>query len=208
MRKPIFILTIALAGWLTACTSLRPDPVEIVSLGIVPESIEIPALPGEDGVRMMADRDYSVEVLSGSEWFQIGLVARDTLAFSFKENNGFRRSARIRVSADGREDELLVKQEGPFREWLQLSQNQVDVPASGSSVSLRVHSNLPSDYFAVSTSHESAIGSLSLSSYELSFKVLPTVNRDRRTYTVTVSYIDGWGDELSRSLSVTQEAYD
>ena len=87
MRK--YILTIIAAASLCACRSLLPERVDIVSLGIVPESITVPASAGEDGVRVIADR-----------------------------------------------------------------------------------------------------------AYELYFEVLPTTNRDKRNYTVKVSYTDGWGKKL------------
>lgn len=193
---------------IAACQSLLPEKVEIVTLGIVPDSIEVGATAGEDGVRMIADRDYQVEILSGADWLSPGLAKSDTLSFSFLSNEGFRRSARIKVSAAGREDELLVKQQGPFQERLQLSEHDVIAPASGCPVKLRVLSNLPSDYFSLRSSSESAIGKLVLNAYELSFEVMPTTARDKRKYTVTVSYIDGWGEEITDTVTVQQEAYD
>ena len=206
MRKRI--LTLLAAASVCACQSLLPEKVDIITLGILPESITVPATAGEDGVRVIADRDYSVEVLSGQEWLTPGLSRSDTLSFSCKENTGFRRSAVLRISADGREDRLTVKQSGPFQETLALSTNSVTAPAAGCRVVIRVLSNLPSDYFTVTASNENVISKLRLTAYELSFVVLPTTNRDKRNYTVTVSYTDGWGETIEDSVNILQEVYD
>jgi len=47
-----------------------------------------------------------------------------------------------------------------------------------------------------------------LSDYILTFDVAPTTNRDKRSYVVTVSYLDGWGDAVSDSVTIVQDAYD
>ena len=206
MRKRI--LTLLAAASVCACQSLLPEKVDIVTLGMLPESITVPAAAGEDGVRVIADRDYSVEILSGQEWLTPGISKSDTLSFSYKENAGFRRSAVIRISADGREDRLVVKQDGPYRETLNLSDHSVTAPAAGCEVAIRVLSNLPSDYFTVTASNDNVISKLRLTAYELSFVVLPTSNRDKRNYTVTVSYTDGWGETLEDSVNILQEVYD
>lgn len=196
------------AACLCACQSMLPEKVDIVSVGIVPDDIEVAASAGEDGVRVIADRDYSVEVVSGADWLSSGLAGSDTLSFSFSANEGFRRSGRIRISACGRADELLVRQQGPFREKLSLSEHDVAAPVPGCSVSIRVLSNIPSDYFTATSSNDAAIDRLMLVSNVLSFDVLPTTNRDKRSYTVKVAYTDGWGEEISDSVTVIQDAYE
>jgi|GEM_PF-2636587 len=206
MRK--YILTIIAVASVCACQSLLPEKVDIISLGIVPESITVPATAGEDGVRVIADRDYSTQILSGKEWLTPGLSRSDTLSFSFKANEGFRRSAVLNICADGREDRLLVRQEGPYRETLELSTHSVDAPAQGCSVKVRVFSNIPSDYLSVTASNDNVISKLRLTAYELFFDVLPTTNRDKRNYTVTVSYTDGWGEIIEDSVNILQEVYD
>lgn len=206
MKKRIITLIAAVS--VCACQSLLPEKVDIITLGIAPDSITVPAAAGEDGVRVIADRDYSVEILSGQEWLAPGISRSDTLSFSFKENEGFRRSAVLKISVGGREDLLLVKQEGPYRETLSLSEHSVLAPADGCAVNIRVYSNLPSDYFTVSASNDNVISKLRLTAYQLFFDVLPTTNRDKRNYTVTVSYTDGWGETIEDSVNILQEVYD
>lgn len=206
MKKCITILLAAAAA--CACQSLLPEKVEIVSIGMGAESITVPADAGEDGVKVIADRDYAVTVESGQAWLTPGLAKRDTLSFSFTANDGYRRSAVLKISAGGREDRLLVKQAGPYQETLSLSTHSVVAPAEGCQVAIRVYSNLPSDYFTVRASNDNVISHLRLAAYELTFDILPTTNRDKRNYTVTVSYTDGWGDKIEDSVNILQEVYE
>ena len=206
MKKTFKYMVLAL--FLCACQSLRPEKVEIVTLGVVPDDVVVAAEAGEGSARVIADRDYQVEVLSGADWLFVTSVTREAIGFSYRENTGFRRSASVKVSADGREDVLLVKQEGPLQEMVQLSEHNRTVPSAGETVRLRVLSNLPSDFFLPSASNDKAIVHLQLADYQLSFDVLPTTNRDKRTYTVNVTYTDGWGDIVSDSMEIQQLAYD
>lgn len=205
MKK--ILLSIALAALALSCESLRPENPDIIQLGIVPDDIKVAAAAGEDGVRLIADRDYDVAVTSGASWLSVGLSRRDSLAFRFSENTGYRRCARIRVSAPGREDVLEVKQEGVFHETATLSKHEVSLPVEGGHVSVRLHSNMPSDAFTVECPHKDAITKLQLADYVLSFDVLPTTKRDKRTYVVTVYCTDGWGEQVSDAINVVQDAY-
>ena len=203
MKKTVYIL---LAAVLCACESLRPEQIDVIALGIAPDDIIVEETAGEDGVRVIADRAYDMEITEGSEWLSPGLSASDTLSFSFRENTGFRRSGRIRISADGRSDELIVKQKGIFQEQIQLSEHALTAPVTGRSVEIRVYSNLPSDYFSVSSSNDEAISHLLLEDYILRFEVNPTTNRDKRSYEITVACTDGWGERVADSVIIVQDA--
>lgn len=198
-----FIAVLAVA----ACDSLRPESIDLVQLGIPAETIEVPQTAGEDGVKVIADRNYSMEVISGAEWLTPGIAQSDTLSFSFEENSGFRRSAVVRVSSGSREDFLQVRQRGIFAETLSLSVVSVTVPAAGGSVEARVISNLPADYFALFASDDKVIDKLRLEGNILRFEVLPSSSRDARSFYVSVSCEDGWGETVEAAITVKQNAY-
>ena len=199
MKRILTLVSAVLSA--IACNSLRPTELDIVQLGIVPDDIIVPSGAGED-------RDYALELLSGADWLTVGLTARDSISFSFASNEGYRRSARLKISASGREDELLIKQEGAMAAYAVLSAHSLSVPAQGGSFELRLSSSLPSDYFSVSVTGNSTVRNMRLSDYILTFDVAPTTNRDKRSYVVTVSYLDGWGDAVSDSVTIVQDAYD
>ncbi len=206
MKKMIYtVLACAVA---VSCGRLFPDKVDVVQLGIVQDFVVASAAQDIVGAKVISDRDYKFAVEGDAPWMSVELAARDTLVFSVERNDGFCRSVYVCVSADGRTDRLQLRQEGKWQESISLHDSSVDVPASGGRVSTRVISNLPSDCLAASTLDTKSIASLSLEDYILSFDVLPSMVRDRRTYVVTVSYTDGWGREISGTLTVRQEAYE
>lgn len=206
MKK--ILIWVALAATAISCKSLLPDEIAVVQLGIAPETIEVGAASGEDGVPVISDRDYAAEVISGAEWLSVGVTLRDSVSFHFSENTGFRRSALLRVSADGREDVLQVRQEGVFHENVALSEHRISVPVSGGRFSVRLHSNMPSDAFSVDCTHPDVFKVLRLSDYVLSLEVLPTTNRNKRTYEIRVYCTDGWGEEISDTIEIVQDAFE
>lgn len=205
MKKTLYILISVLVA--AACDSLKPDSLDIVELGIPAESIEVPQAAGEDGVKVISDRNYSMEIISGAEWLTPGIAQSDTLSFSFEENSGFRRSAVIRVSAGSREDFLQVRQRGVFTEKISLGDASVTIPADGGEVATRVFSNLPADYFTLFASDDKAIKRLRLEGSILCFEVLPSSSRDARSFYVSVSCKDGWGEAVEAAITVKQNAY-
>ena len=205
--KKILILA-AIAAMAFSCRSLLPDEVDIVQLGIVPETVELGTGAGEDGVRVIADRDYSAKVVSGAEWLSLGVTRRDSLSFSFSENTGFRRCAVLSVSADGREDLLAVRQEGVFHETVNLSEHELAFPVKGGSAAVKLYTNMPSDAFQIECTHPDAFKVLRLSDYVLSLEVLPTTKRDKRTYEIRVWCTDGWGEEISDTIKIVQDAFE
>lgn len=205
--KRHWIMIFAAAAALS-CTSLSPEEVDIVSLGIAPDDIVVGAGAGEDGVKVLSDRDYRTDILSGGEWLSIGTVQRDSLSFSFSENKGFRRSAFVKVSTDGREDVLQVKQEGVFHEKVSLSEHELSAPVEGLEGTVRLHTNMPSDVFRIECSHPASFKAFGHSDYVLHFHLLPTTNRDKRTYQIKVSCTDGWGEEVSDCLNIVQDAFE
>lgn len=206
MRKLVFMALCCAAA--VSCGKLFPDKVDVVQLGIVQDFV-VASSEGESvGAKVISDRDYSLSVDGDSQWMSIEYSTRDTIVFSVKPNEGFCRSVYVSVSADGRTDKVQLRQEGRWKESIKLNDSSADVPAAGGHVSTRVVSNLPSDYLRVSTLDTKSITNLSLKDYILSFDVLPTATRDRKTFGVTISYTDGWEREISETLIVKQESYE
>ena len=206
MKKTVIFCLLAATA--LSCKSLLPDEITVVQLGIAPDAVEVDAAAGEDGVRVISDRDYAVKVVSGAEWLSVGVTLRDSLSFHFTENSGFRRSAVLSVSADGREDRLEIRQGGVFHESVSLSEHGLSFPASGGTATVRLHSNMPSDVFRVECTHSEAFKVLRLRDYVLSLEVLPTTNRDKRSYEIRVYCVDGWGKEISDTIAIVQDAFE
>lgn len=207
LSKALFYI-VFLCAFQVSCGKLFPDKVDVVQLGIVQDFVVASAAPDIVGAKVISDRDYTLAVEGDAPWMSVEQAGRDTIVFSVERNDGFCRSVYVTVSADGRTDRLQLRQEGKWQESISLHDSSVDVPVSGGHVSTRVASNLPSDFLSASTLDSKAIANLSLKDYILSFDVLPTTMRDRKTYSVTVGYTDGWGREISETLTVKQDAYE
>ncbi len=206
MKKLIFMALCCAAA--VSCGKLFPDKVDVVQLGIVQDFVVASSAGEPVGAKVISDRDYSFGVEGDAPWMNVEQATRDTIIFSVEPNKGVCRSVYVSVSADGRTDRIQLRQEGRWQESISLHDSSADVPAAGGHVSTRVISNLPSDYLKVSTLDIKAIAGLSLKDYILSFDVLPTTMRDRKTYTVAVIYTDGWGREITETLTVKQDAYE
>lgn len=207
MMKKILYMTVALI-FSVSCGKMLPDKFDIVRLGIAQDTVIAPARQVRIGAKVLSDRDYELTIETETPWLEVISATSDTLIFSLAENDGFRRSAVVRIGAAGREDKLRVCQEGKWKESVRLSESEVISPAAGMKVSARVISNLPSDCLKASTLDTRAISNLTLNDYILSFDVLPTTNRDSKLFTVKVYCTDGWEEEASAQITVRQEAYE
>lgn len=207
MKKVLYLIAGALAA--VSCVGLQPDSVEIVQLGIVEDAVTAGAQQCECGVKVLSDRDYSLSFEGGEvPWVHVLSATRDTIAFSLDENTGFRRCAYLEVSAPGRKDCVQIRQEGMWQESVALSETSLEVPAAGYSGSVRVMSNMPSDYMKAVFTDAKALSDVYLEDYILHFTVLPSHNRDPRTVTISVEYVNGWDEVVSNTLEILQAAYE
>lgn len=199
---------ISIIALTSACIGLKPDDVEIVQLGIVEDAVVAGAYHGECGVKVLADRDYALAFEGKPSWVRVDRATRDTIVFSLDANEGFRRCAYLDISADGRKDRVQVRQEGLWMESVSLSQTSLNVSAEGCHGSIRVISNLPSDYMKAVYKDTKALSNVRLEDYILEFTVLPSHNRDPRTLEIDIEYVNGWDEVVSQSLTIYQEAYE
>lgn len=192
-----------------SCVGLKADHVEIVQLGIVEDSVTAGARQLECGVKVLSDRDYSMSFEGGNpSWLRVARSTRDTLSFVLEPNLGFRRCAYLDIMADGRADRVQIRQEGQWQETVALSETSLNVPAEGYTGSVRVISNMPSDYLKAVTTDMKALADVSLDGYILHFTVLPSHSRDARTLSLAVEYVNGWDELVINTLTISQEAYE
>jgi len=206
MRRQIVYIIAAVA--VCACSKLLPEEIDVVQMGIVQENVVAECNECSVGAKVISDRDYALSVNGEAPWMKIVEATRDTIVFRLDENEAFCRSVYVNISANGRVDSVQVRQKGKWKESIALSETFVEAPVEGTPISVRVMSNLPSDYLVATTLDDKAIGNISIKDYILTFDVLPTHNRDKKTYNVTVSYVDGWGETVSAKITVIQEAYE
>lgn len=207
IKRYLYYFAVVFAA--VSCIGLQPDQIEIVQLGIVEDTVTAGPDQCACGVKVLSDRDYSISFDGGAaSWIHVIQTTRDTIAMNLDANDGFRRCAYLEIAADGRKDQVQIRQEGKWKESVSLSKETLNVPASGYSGSVRVMSNMPSDYMKAVTNDVKGLSNVSLEDYILHFTVLPSHNRDARTLIINIEYVNGWDELISIPLTIYQEAYE
>ena len=221
MKKLILIcISLVLAAF--SCTKQNAEYVSVISLGASEKVIECPVEYSECEFFVYADKyvnsrdcnpiDYEAAILDNQSWVAFGdngtafINKRGSgpLRMHLDANAGLRRSARIVLRAEGRTDTLTVRQEGIYREYIRLVGNYPVVPAEGGTYEAVVETNMLPAFLKISGS--AGITDYGMSHNLVTFTVGPSPSRDRRSISITVSAPDGWGETVSGSVTLQQEA--
>ena len=103
-------------------------------------------------------------------------------------------------------DHLKILQPGKYEMKMELSESCIDVPAEGGSYSVDLLTKVLQRDLKVETSNAKVCRSIVLDNNRLSFDVAPATSRDKKTYTITVYTVDGWGEKVETILSVIQKS--
>ena len=205
MKKLLLLLSV-LPLLAVSCHYNEAEWTPIVKLAVNHSEVVLPGtVPADSGVFVYSNRPYEVCVERGSEWLEVTKAESDTLAFSVTGNNGFKRSAVIRLSSDDRVYTLTVKQPGVYAEYINFSRSTITVTGEGGSFQTGVQTNLLDRDLNVDVSGAESIRDVSLNKNLLSFTVAPSRHLETRTYTVSVWAADGWGDIVKKDLKIIQE---
>lgn len=207
--KTIFLCgTTALAA-LCAASCNRDEMVDVVSLGAREKVLVEPQTPGADTLKLLTNVPYEARILDGGDWLMLGGEGmmpswRKEIPFRFEANHGYRRMALLTLTASTRVDSVFIMQEGPLEDRVYISRKTFDVPATGGEFSTEVECFRHPDSLAVSVS-STAVQAKCIAG-RLDVTVKPTRSRDPRSFTVTVYYLDGWGEKASDTATFNQKA--
>lgn len=179
--------------------------------------IEVSADEGFRSVAITTDGVWYVGEADSADWVSFDdTVGRDNGAFTvFYEANKsdlsetrLKRMARIVVSTADKytADTLYLKQYGAPA-VLRFRSSEVEVGAAGGTLSVEVSSNIPAaESRRIKVSADAAwIRNLSFDGIsQVRFAAVAT--SEGRRGTITISFIDGWGDMCSSSIDVIQKA--
>lgn len=193
---------------ITACN--KDEMIEVVRLGAVKKTMTEPYTPGRDTIRIVTYDNYSIDLAGDAGWIVLpcrGLLRADCkeIPFSFKANNGYRRMAKVTLSAGTRTDTVFIRQEGPLKETLTLDVHNLNVPAEGGTFTIDADVCIPSSGLRIIRSSETAITSAEYDNGVLKVVVAPSSFLDRRTYTVRLSFRTGWDEDISDEVVIIQE---
>ena len=192
-----------------------------IKLGAKVKTLDCDRAYGDCSFEVVSNCDYTASITKGGEWIsfagyqqarEISLSGSTTLALSYTSNRGFRRSARIVLSATGRTDTLTVKQAGEYDQQVLSDTESLSVPGEGGSYRVGITTNLLKKDFmfeVVDAKDYPLFGKADTFKYDdnvFSFRVLPSESRDEKTFVVRIYALDDWGEKVAADILVTQKA--
>lgn len=206
MRKFAIILLILPCIFLTGCWN-KAEFIDVIKLGARNKIIELKTADyGDSTFYLISNVDYDFEILSGEDWITITEVSSDSICFAYPTNNGFKRSATLRLSYASRVDELKVLQPGKYEARLDLSEEMIEVPAAGGTYAVNVLTNILEGDLRFEVSNDKMINAVAIDDNRLTFTVPKAASRDTKTYVLTVYSIDGWGERVEAELKLVQKS--
>lgn len=188
----------------------KGEMIDVVELGAVEKEIFIPAGAGSGSIEVISNVPYRVEIVSGGDWLTLGGTgmfpsSRTDIPFRYISNQSFKRTAKVTLSAETRVDTVFFRQEGALADRVSLERKTFSVPAAGGTYTTPVECFRYPDGLLTETSSPSMV-EVQYEDGILSMTVAPATARDPKEYTVTVYYLDGWGERASASATLYQEA--
>ena len=211
---PVFFLL----AFLQSCKKDLIEYAPFSELGAQANEYIVPSSAGEVKVKILSNADFTVNISQDDSWLSSNAknYSGDTsITFTYQANDSFNRMAVVPLYSDAydRYDTLYIKQRGTENAKMQFPVLNTSVLGDGGGVSVKLNANIPFDDVKVNIVYPEANGDLWVSddfTYNqqdslLSFTVEP--NRDPvklRNAQIKLSYIDGWGQEISSTLYLVQ----
>lgn len=189
-----------------SCKFAEPEWVTPIGLGAKQNVVDLPSSEaGESRFDIVSDCDFEVNVIQGGEWIEITDVAAREIGFTYTRNNGFKRSAKVEISAPGRRDTLTARQPGPYTEYITIPSDQktFNVSAQGGQFKVDFATNILFKDLRFDAG-SAQIQKVVLSKNSIFFEVLPTTSRDARSFTLSIYAIDGWNEKVQDVITLNQ----
>lgn len=199
------LMCAALVG-AVSCEFTEPEWVNPIALGAKQTVLELPSTaPGSDHFNIVSNCEYNLSVLQGAEWIEITNKAEREIAFNYTQNNGFKRSAVIEISAPGRIDSLTVRQPGAYTEYIRIpaEQQTFNLDSQGGQYKVDFATNILFNDLKFEAGSPQ-IHNVQLSKNSIFFEVLPTTSRDDRTFTLSIYALDGWKQRVEAVITINQ----
>lgn len=205
-----------------SCSDILDDAeyVDDIKLGAKEKVVECPSGYGECSFEVVSNCAYSARISEGSEWLsftgkegsEIELSGSTTLSLSYTSNRGYRRCGVLVLSSAERNDTLRVKQEGSYIQSISADIQKIDVPGEGGEYQVGIQTNLIRKDFRFETVDSKGftiidkVDRYDFSDNTFSFRILPSVSRDDKTFTVRIYTVDVWGEKISADIQIIQKA--
>lgn len=188
----------------------KAEFVDIVALGWTEKMITVSERTMDGSASLLTNKPYTARVCAGNDWLSIpaeGLMpsARKEIPFHCDANMSFKRTGKIVVSAGTRVDTLFVRQSGALQDRISLSKTSFSATQSGGTFRTEVECFRYPNALLLDVSAPNAVQAFYKEGL-LEITLAPATSKDPKTYTVTIYYIDGWGERASANVTINQEA--
>ena len=215
-RLTLYILPLMMA---IGCN--KAETIEVVHLGAVEKEIFVPSTTHIDTISLVTDVHYDVEIIEGEHWLTLGAtgmfpLSRKEIPFRCEANYGFRRVGKVTLSAATRVDTVYIKQEGALADVItlipqgqnlpedEIAKAVFEVPADGGRYTMEVECCRHPVALSVEVSSTAMLETEYRDGF-LHVTVAQTVQKDPKTYTVTLYYLDGWGERVTAVATFNQK---
>lgn len=200
----------------TACTEyLDPRYVEVTQLGALVKTDTLSVTAGDCIIPVKANVNFVAKVEKGSEWLSFdsdntGVCSRDCdsavrdISLYSTANTGFPRMALVTLEAGGRSDTVYVKQEGKYRQFVELGVSEITAEPEGGVYFVDVDTNVPARDIFVSADKD-GVDEVSYKDNVLTVSVAPNNGRNDRTINLKVFCRDEWRREIGNILIIRQK---
>lgn len=220
--KTVFIGTL-LSALSSSCSFfgyMDAADVPLVKLGSREKSYVIEADGSSIDLDIVSNTGFHILGTEASTWLHLSAVSGDSsmkITASADRNQEFKRRALLAVASDldGRRDTVTIKQKGMMEAVLEMDNTAIVSTGGGGEQLFPVRTNIPFEYMDVIVRYSSGGGGWvkdvsieGAGSEERTLKIVTDANpseTDLRIASVSISFVDGWGDEQALDLNLIQK---
>lgn len=208
-----------------ACSLDETADIKLVELGtaLADNVCLIDAEGGEFDLSVYSNGEYHVQMLSEASWLQLSTMKGNgdgVIKLNAEPNADFKRMVTFILCSDvdSRRDTVYVKQLGAIEAQLSVENTSVILAGAGGQSSASINTNIPADKFDVKVEYDlnDADGVVSTDWLDVRMTGSGPVSLDMvtssnthaaavRSASVSLSFVDGWGDKVALELNVLQK---
>ena len=209
---------VALAALATACVAEETTPFTGSELGALQKVYEVESVADVLHVDVYSNNTYTISLLNDADWVTFPSSASNDEGFdvSYTENNETHRQAILRLAVEkfNHADTVYIRQRGLAAQYLKMADAGVVVDGSAAgNMATAIDTNVEADQIDVVavnlTDGDEWISNLRVEeqggAVKLCFDYTANASADNlRKARVTMSYVDGWNNNVKYDVIVTQ----
>lgn len=212
-----FVALLCVSLLLAACKWDDMTIIKIEELGIKTNIYEVDAEGGDIDIEYFSNLNGSISIGGNVEWLDVSKSSFNgdgTIKASVDRNESFPRLGFIFFDGmdSSRRDSVIIRQKGAIEAVLKLPKNSVTVMNADGGVRVECQTNIAFKDLNIVIKYQNEISSgwidadkitLTADGY-LDIKTDANQTEDVRNATIVISFIDGWNQEVSQELYITQ----